>query len=233
MRVNKVRMTKDDRNLIIQGMVHVAPKSFYEQIQKEMNEGKEAGYTFFFEGIRTRVPEVSLTKNQTKIKEVLNLTFSLYSSFARVLGVTTQREKISYPENAIHADIEFNTLIRRLDSAGFRPGLFHWLLTWMNSEEGREKFSSADLEPKNKSWLSRLFKFLSSPFVFLLKYWFFGSSRKVILDERNIVCVEKVRELKHGNVFIHYGNKHVEGIVKLLEQDNWKVTEETFVEVDC
>ena len=54
----------------------------------------------------------------------------------------------------------------------------------------------------------------------------------VILGYRNEVAVAKIRAHSNGrNIFVHYGEKHIKGLVSLLRQDGWVVKETTYTDL--
>ncbi len=65
-----------------------------------------------------------------------------------------------------------------------------------------------------------------------LVFWFiFRKAMPVILDHRNQIVAEKIKIYSNKDIFIHYGEKHVKGILKLLKRDGWVVNTTTYTEI--
>ncbi len=235
MRLSRVVLTREGhqeghQKVILQGMIHIAPDKLYEVLQRDVDWAKNHNYQVFFEGVKKDPLKEASTSNECNIKKFFLLLLDLYPVFATGLGISLQKEKIVYPKDAVNADITFAVFTRKLDENGFRCNLLLWLFTMIGEKELKqtvkeELVKSGGLNAlMNSSERWSFSKFLS---------WFmFRKATPVILDYRNEVAVEKVRAYSNGrNIFIHYGEKHIKGLVDLLEQEGWVVRETTHTDL--
>ena len=214
---------------VLQGMIHIAPKELYEVLQKDLDRAVRNDSQVFFEGLKRGLPR-KVTPGERKIKDFFLLLFDLYPVFAAGLGISSQKEEIAYPKDAICADITFDQFIRLLYENGFRCNLFWWLLTLPNKEELKKKMEDDftkegglnALMDRSERWsFSRLFV-----------WFFFRKAMPIILGYRNEVAVAMIRAHSDGrDIYIHYGEKHVEGLVRLLKRDGWVVKKTTYIDL--
>lgn len=210
-------------------MIHVAPPQLYEVLQKDLDWAIKHNYQIFFERVKKDPVTRMLTRNQEKIKKFLSLLLGLYPVLAARFGIATQKEKIAYPEDAINADITLDELVEKLDENGFRCDFLLWFFANLDEAvkaEVKKKLSTprsfnAAMDNSEKRSLNKL-----------VGWFFFRKAIPIILDYRNGVAVAKIRENSDGrNIFIHYGEKHIKGLVGLLEKDGWVVKETTYTDL--
>ncbi len=227
MRLSRVTLEKQGKLAILQGMIHIGPDSLYESLQKDIDWAVGNNYQVFFEGTKKNPSEKTSTDNESRIEKLFLLLFDLYPIFGGVLGISLQQDKIAYPKDAINADITFGELIRRLDENGFSCNLLFSLFTLLSKEDlekvMKEDFAKRDLDTlMNDSGRGFLGKFLG--------WFFFRKAYPILLDYRNEVAIDKVKKHSNGqNAFIHYGEKHINGLTDLLKNDGWVVKETTYL----
>jgi hypothetical protein len=105
--------TRNGVTVDLYGVVHMADQSYYQTIQRDLNQYD----TVLYEGIR----QGSQPNRET---QTLNL---VQSGMSRLLGLQFQKDGISYiGSNMVHADIDATTLERNLDGQQLSPlqGLF-------------------------------------------------------------------------------------------------------------
>jgi len=228
--LSRVFLERNGQKIILQGMVHIAPEELYEKFQSHIDLAVTHDYQIFFEGVKKDPPGEAATENEAKIKKLFSLILSLYPVLSEALGISTQKEKIVYPKDAIHADITFAEFTRLLDKNGFKCNFLLWLLTQVSEkrlhEIAKENFSEKGslndlLDKRKKSWKKRLFG------------WFiFRKAKPIILGYRNKIAITKINEYQNGkNGFVHYGERHIPGLVKLLKKDGWVVKKTTYTDL--
>lgn len=230
MRLSRVVLTRGNQEAVLQGMIHIGPDKLYEVFQGDVDWAAKKGYQVFFEGVKKDLLEKALSSNEDKIREFFLLLFDLLPVFAAALGISLQKDKIAYPKDAINADITFAEFIKQLDKNGFRCGLFLRLLTLFPEEELKK---AVEKKFAKMGGLNALMNRSDRWFFGKLVGWFLlRKAMPVILGYRNEVAVAKVQAHSNGrNIFIHYGEKHVKGLVSLLRQDGWVVKETTYTDL--
>lgn len=218
MRLSRVVLIKGSQIAVLQGMIHIAPDRLYEVIQRDVDWAIKNNYQIFFEGVKKDPLEKASSDNENKIRKFFLLLFDLLPVFAATLGISLQKDKVKYPKDAINADVTFAEFTRRLDVNGFRCGLFLRLFKLFPEEELKEAVK------KEFAKMGGLNALMDShdkwSFDNLIAWLFFRKAMPTILDYRNEVAVAKVRIHSNGrNIFIHYGEKHIKGLVRLFQQD--------------
>lgn len=230
MRLSRVVLKRGDQEAVLQGMIHIAPDKLYGAIQGDVDLAVKNGYKIFFEGVKKEPLEKALSNNEDKIREFFLLLFDLLPFFAAALGVSLQKDKIRYPKDAINADITFAELTKQLDRNGFRCGLFLWLFTSFPEEELKKVME------KEFAKMGGLNAIMDSSdrwsFINLITWFFFRKAMPIILDYRNEVALAKVRAHLNGrSIFLHYGEKHINGLMGLFKRDGWAVKEVSYIDL--
>lgn len=234
MRLSRVVLTRGNQEAVLQGMIHIALDKLYEVFQGDVDWATKNNYQVFFEGVKKEPRKRASTTNESRIKKFFLFLFDLYPVFAAALGISLQKEKIVYPKDAINADITFAEFTKQLDRNGFRCNLLLSILTLLGKKElkkiVKEKFAKSGglsaLMNSSGRWSFRW------SFSKLVAWFLMRKAMPIILDYRNGVAVAKVRAHSNGrNIFIHYGEKHVKGLVGLLRQDGWVVKEATYTDL--
>ena len=227
MRLSRVVLTRQNQQAVLQGMIHIGPDKLYKTLQQDLDWAAGNKYQVFFEGVGKDLPKKSSTSNEDRIRKFFLLIFDLYPVLAGALGVSLQKEKIAYPKNAINADVTLAELTKRLDKNGFRCNFIIWLLTRSSIEQSiRERFAkkgglNAMLDNSGKWSVSGL-----------IGWFLFRKANPIILDYRNEVAMSAIRTHSNGrNIFIHYGEKHVKGLLKLLQKEEWVVQKTSYTDL--
>lgn len=230
MRLSRVVLTRGSQKAVLQGMIHIAPDKLYEVLQRDVDWAISHNYQVFFEGVKKGPPKRASTTNESAIKKFFLFLFDLYPVLAAALGISLQKEKIAYPKDAINADITFAEFTQRLDRNGFKCSFLLWLFELIGKKELKK---SVNEEFAKSGGLNALMNSSDKwSFNKLIGWFLFRKAMPIILDYRNKVAVAKVRAHSNGrNIFIHYGEKHVKGLVRLLRQNGWVVKETTYTDL--
>jgi len=224
--LSRVVLRRGSQEAILQGMIHVAPDNLYEVLQGDVDWATANNYQIFFEGVKKHPAKKVATANEAKIKKFLLFLLDLYPLVATALGISLQKEKIKYPKDAINADIPLAELTSQLDQNGFKCNF----LLEMFKVNGRKELKKGMAEHFAKQGTVNALKgpnkwSLTSLFV----WFFFRKAKPIILDYRNKVAVTKVEKHANGrHVFVHYGEKHIKGLVRLFQKAGWNVKEITY-----
>ena len=212
--LTKHTLTKDGHVVIIQGMRHVASSEVYRQIQAEMDSRCDNGFKIFIEGILFRSCAPETEAERVVVDYLSRVTTVGFKAFALKHGYTTQAQAIKYPSKTKILDSKADELIRELVKAGFTvPPLvsrlakhdFYWLAV---SRIGRLPKWAARVQP---------------PFYSCSDIWYKVSvlwrNRRVLEILNHHLC----RAKKKKKLYIHFGQKHIDGIVSAMKADGWVV----------
>ena len=229
MKLSKVVLAKDDRTAVLQGMIHVGPGKLYELLQSDIDWAVKNNYQIFYEGVKRTPLQRAATRNEVRIRLFLRSLLDLYPIWADVFGVSVQKEKISYPEDAINADLTFCELTRALDENGFSCDLQMKLLTMSPRDEVKAQLDKMFAQKSLNDIMDELDGSILQKAV---EWLFMRKAMPIILDYRNEVALCAIQEQSdERNVFIHYGEKHIEGLLRLFQMDGWTVKETTHVDL--
>ncbi|MCX6714237.1 MAG: hypothetical protein NTX72_00280 [Candidatus Uhrbacteria bacterium] len=233
MRLSRVVLTRGTQQAILQGMIHVGPQKLYDTVQKDMDQAAQSGYQVVFEGVRKSLPgKIVFSSNAKKIKLFLETLFKLYPVLASTFGVSTQ--KIKYPKRAINADTDLDDVVKRLDRNKFRCNFLLFIIQIFFKMESERTEEEKKKDAKDwKTEMNRSDKSLTSKF---FAWLFFRKAMPIILDYRNEVAVRKMRSYDQftkstRNYFILYGDRHVKGLVRLLQKEGWVVAKTTYTDL--
>ncbi len=232
MRLSRVFLTRGSQKAILQGMIHIAPDKLYEVLQSDVDWATGRGYQIFFEGVKRDPSKKASTSNERKIEKFFLLLLEQYPVLAATFGVSLQKEKIAYPKDAINADIDFFELTRQLDENGFRCNFLLWLFTALNEKEPKRKGKDKSNDKEKEKNLNELLNSSEKSFSKFIAWLLFRKAMPVIVDYRNEVVAKKIRACQNGrSIFVHYGEKHIQGLVNLLEQDGWNTKETAHIDL--
>ena len=229
MRLSTVVLTRANQQTIVQGMIHIGPQSLYQKLQQRLDEAIAGNYQIFFEGVRRKYYRCG-TANELRIKKFFHIMFSSYPVFAVAIGVAEQRDEIVYPKDGVNADIDTQEMTRVLDENGFKCRCLLFLFEILRSPKfksqlaevlAQKKSTYLIQEQKNPKLLSRL-----------IIWTLFRKANPVILGYRNHIAVAQIKKSSDGrNIFLHYGEKHISGLVRLFQGEGWIVKEISYTEL--
>lgn len=223
MRISKVILTREDKTIILQGMIHMGPVRLYQKIKDEMREAIKNGYMVFFEGVSNYI-SLPCAKNELDIIEGFRLWWNFYYVIAKAINGT--RDLIIHPGKAICADITIQEIAHLLNGILDQEDINIWLSLSKKLFKGKnvvhklKGYSLADILFTNKC--------LGNEYM----AWRNIYRRKmapILLDYRNKLVVTKIRDC---NALVHYGQTHIKGITALLQEDGWEVKERRWLYLD-
>lgn len=226
MHLSKCVLVRGDQELILQGMVHVAPTELYGLLQEEMNNKVNEGYKVFFEGVRD-YPRLQpkASDREYEIAEFFGIIFNLCPLLASAWGFGIQKENIKYPEDAINADITFKELVRQLKEKRFRCG---FILRTLKKAMEEEKFKEELGEKVKRVLFEENPKKQRKGFsYFPLWLFIFRKINPIILDYRNRIAIDMIERCGTSKnllkILVYYGEGHIAGMIKLLKEEGWKL----------
>lgn len=241
-----VTMVNGDRRVLIQGMVHVGSKSFFESVVNDLRVALDDGYDLFLEGVKPADPESnewfsqtvagggSLSESYRSLSQACGVRFQL-DYFSLIEGAAARR-----PERYVFADVttrqmldEWNRLNpgragtrnrqteRADETAGGTAGNpFADIMQWINTGDRRRGLVAGIV---CRGILSRVLDRSAEP----------GVRSRIILDFRNRHLVERILSHPNPKVYVVFGAAHVSGVINLLrERDrSWQVASIKWVRV--
>lgn len=227
MEFSRCTLKKDGKKVILQGLIHGLPKLFLKWLKRDLKSHIKNGYRVFYEGVlydeRTKFSkrERSIIKCLEILEDIQReviLSLNLKSIFATN---EDEEDAIEYPRNAINIDISFAEYVRLLTEKGLECKQFLDLMKEITSQKYRDSVVKTTQSLLNgTSTLEQLQKKAE-------EIPFFRISDSIKLDYRSQVAANKIEEYSNKKgfkkIFVHYGEAHIEQIVKLLEAKGWEL----------
>lgn len=219
-------LRRGQQELVLQGMIHFAPKVLFRALQDEMDMAMANNFVILREEIMgwpNTADEFS--GNQFCIAQfILDLT-AVTRVYARTRSLRHQGNRILYPIGSIVADISFSELVAELERTGFMvPEETHELMT----DQGYIDLHRAialGLDPvaEHAAPAERAFR-LGIPSL-IARY---SSAHKSLRNLRAATIMEDVA-VSNPFLFVHYGQGHLEEITQLLEERGWRLHGKPFL----
>lgn len=204
-----VEYYEDDngREVIMIGMMHVADRSFYDDVRDILDHHPDHKVLFEGVGDLTEAERSALTPEKLKIEASFSAAKRLYGLFAVALNLASQSDMLKPDPRWINADISMFELIQRYNGELidcdadtekiFRNGPATPLVRW---------FAEKALMGGGKWWR----RWLSKGNI--------AMDGHVLLDERNQIAIAKIAEvIPQHDIITTWGEAHLPGIRKGLE----------------
>lgn len=206
-------MNKNGHKIIVQEMVHVAPKEFYDIRYSEWNNYDKEGYVHYAEGV--------------KVPEKINGINESYKVLADIVGFDVQKSSrtLNY-KNLVFADLKWKEM-NPIDKMKITSviNLLKIMEKIINSA-----INSADSEEKKTEFSNNLRKtfievFKKDKLDKESKNFFSTIFNGLIIDKRNKKVVNAAMNDKR-NVILPWGKAHSEGMLKILSDNGYKIISE-------
>jgi len=236
MRVSRMVLKRNGQQAILRGMIHVCSDAFYQEVQEELNWAQSNGYHIFLEHIMAGASEITVTKNEQRIRRLLLFFMNEVQQLAagRSPDLSLQKNSLVYPEDAIWADANLTDLVRRLHRNGYKCNT---LLLWVFETSLKRMLWRQTKKPSRKEKTR-------GSVINVVERWLFDKTRSwlflrhftiiatILTTYRNEVAVAKIKRYTgERNILVHYGENHTEGIAALLQQDGWLLIETSSKEI--
>lgn len=218
-------LSNGQQTIVYQGMVHVGQVSYYQQIDRDIRDKREQGFTVYREGVGA---SGVITESDPECD--INKPSNLFN------GIKQPNCLGGYMAGDIFADMTREQFMAAMARVAMMDG--------MSKEEAE---ISADKEMVSLQKLSKrrsdslryymtkpLFMAMSLGMLFndgILDKGKSTPSDRVILDERNQILANAINDNENDKHYVFYGLGHFEGTLALLqEQDpSWEIVDTRFV----
>lgn len=239
MKLSRCTLTKDNRKVILQGMIHGIPEALLIWLKKDLSRQMRNGYRVFHEGIRISDSDEKKAKYSEKELELLKcrkIFDSIKEEAIKSLSLTKQfsgdegdSNGIEYPDNAINIDIFYVEHIRLLAKLLAQKNIDCKEIINIFEGISHEKVISSVAEVyesllNGKTTLRELH-------AEAMTLDFFKIADLVETDYRNEVAAKKIDTVSENKnidkIYVHYGEGHIGGIADLLvDKYGWELRKE-------
>ena len=191
----------EDKSIIFTPLTHFGQKEYYNSLRDSIIHWKKNDYTIFYEGIIHKATEMNvdsvtadrLMRKWRKITGGVGATREDYAELGDVFKnaiVQPENEELGIDSTDVNADITLQDLVGKYEDY-----------------YGKINLDSCDLTTSLDS-------------TYACKTKLKGKLTPVILDYRNVKLVEKIVDAEQKNIVVLYGERHIKGMKKLLNEKN-------------
>lgn len=220
---DKITLSNGENNIVIQGMVHIAPSDFYKVTENNISYYKNKDYNYYYEQVDVESEE-ELKEWRQKTGNTSDIVYSISS----VLNFDSQ-SNYNNISSGIKADVKMKDILNKIEKDK---------LVLVEKEDLKQiKEVNSDIKENNyfdtvkNSWIHK--EFLKSTMrIAFRKVEYFGGRpdfEKVIVEYRNDHLLKSIDYNK--NAFITYGQLHLDDLIEKLEAKGYKVIKEEKIKV--
>jgi len=217
-----ITLQNGNHTIVVQGMIHSAPKKFYELTEDNIYKYKNKGYKYYYEQV------VGTQAEKEEFNKLNNNLIEIAYDISNSLGFDNQNNyKIS--EGGTRADTDLKTVIKDYKKYDIK----------LISDSDKNKLIKIKETIKETNYFEEVKQSRFQQFYLkaLMRYSlrvaeFFGGKEnfeKHIVNKRNDILLNTIDY--NNNTFITYGQLHLDDIVEKLEKKGYKVVESDKVEV--
>lgn len=199
-------------------MIHIGSESFYEEIEKDMENLRGREFVFFYEGV-----ESGTTESIAELSRLTGIEVSekMYDMFARMGWLTLQdieRYKDIIPSTNVDISTDEIIAFAREAQIGAPLPIRNDLLTQLTEKYPElNDFQKKTLQIISRGFLNILLRTYTNPALeenLKTQLPIFD----IILDKRNAILAEAIIESPVPNIYIHYGALHYAGVLAILQE---------------
>jgi hypothetical protein len=214
-------------------MIHIGSASFYDDIQRDMENLRGREFVFFYEGVESWTAESIAELGRLTGVEVSE---KMYAFFAQMSGLVLQdieRYKDIIPSTNV--DISTDEIIAFAREAQIAAPL---------SVENDLFVQLSEKYPQLNQFQKRTLHIISRGFLNILLRTYTNPTLEknlkaqlpifdIILDKRNSILADAIIESPVPNIYIHYGALHYAGVLALLQEKDprWREVARTDLQV--
>lgn len=226
----KYTITDGITTIVYQGMQHIGKSDYYLEVDKDIREHREDGYTIFREGVGSSgVSKFSMTSCEMPKSD--NFLDGIKQPSC-VGGIMT---------DDIYADISFEDLYRYFEKEAKEKGLgyedsidhknsnYEETISYLNdiSNDRKNKFSYYAMKPYmvHKSFITRL----NGGEINTKKL---KKHDEILMQERNRVLARHLTDHKNKKIYVFFGAAHFGGLMEILKSQSpkWKIVKTEYIE---
>jgi hypothetical protein len=229
----KITISNGEKTVIFQSMMHIGSASFYDEIQRDMENLKGREFVFFYEWVESGTPESIAELSQLT---GINISEKMYSLFAEMSWLAIQdpeRYKGIIPSTNVDISTdEIIALAREANIENPAPLENDILLKITEKYPELNDFQKRTLQIISRGFLNILLRTYTNPALeenLKTQLPIFD----IILDKRNSILAKAIEESPVPNIYIHYGALHYAGVREILEKKDprWREIARTNLEV--
>ncbi len=221
-----------EKTVVFQAMVHIASKSFYDEVIKNLTKFKQDWWVYFFEWVKPGTPE-----NMNTFNDAIGIEFEsdLYENFSKLYWVTFQnQEDLLWLVNELdfNVDLDINQIMELYEQKNitsweqkskYSPPLDanKEILNALSSLNDRELKILVYLNQAILNlivWSDSLQSVLSENFNNEVLF-------DVILNWRNKVLVDEISKSEYNKIYITYWLLHFKWVLEQLQKQDpkWQI----------
>ncbi len=236
--INNRKKIKLKKRIVLQGMIHEIPDSFLVWLKQDLRNHINQSYAILREGIyidddiENKLNE--LTDKENEVLRYVELVADIKNQMCESMDLTYQYDDdgIRYPDNSINIDISIidyiKLLAERLAKDNIDCNEIIQLLTSVTDTE----LTTRLVETTSKLLSGE--KSIEEMTTKAHMIDFFRIANEIDVAYRDSIAAEKIDECsnENSNIYVHYGETHIQGIVDLLINKGWKLTKNIKIDTE-
>ena len=233
-----VELSNGQKKVMFQGMQHIGSEDFYKSVVYDLEEAANEGYTLFFEGVQNDPmhPEDVAWFNKLVVGE--DDLGSFYSLIAQSCGLvfqsnyfrTLESDKKIHPDKHITADVTYSQLKKEYERLLEEDSEFesNWKAENKNSKSETSLLELAQSYQQLSDRQQKLLGIACRGMINTLTQRaepHKSVKDRIIIDFRNKNLAKMILNTTADKIYITYGARHFEGLLKELQNkdQNWKI----------
>ena len=216
--IPKITISNGEKTVIFQSMIHIGSASFYEDIQRDMENLRGREFVFFYEGVESWTAESVAELSRLTGIEVSEKMYAVFAQMSWLVLQDIERYKDIIPSTNV--DISTDEIIAFAQEAQI----------WAPLPIENDLFVQlADKYPEFNEFQKRTLRIISRGFLNILLRTYTNPALEknlkaqlpifdIILDKRNTILAEAIIESPVPNIYIHYGALHYAGVLAILQE---------------
>ena len=210
--VNTYKFTKNNQEIIFQEMVHFGDRVYYSSVNFDIHYYKNKDYVYMYEMINVESEE-----DKEEMISLLGLQPETFANIANATKLDSQHNHMyQVTDKDVNADITSSQLISNFKESNIEKNEFIIKSNdYINSVFSKMTDSNFGMILSKN--IMKLGLFINSAFNINKEL------SNVIIDQRNDVLIENIKEHSENNIYVQYGQMHYKDFSEKMINLGYKV----------
>jgi len=213
------KFEKENREIVLIPMKHIAPKEFYAHVGQMVDSLKQKGYYFFWEGVApdNRIDSLKLDTLARKIRKIWGRELANNSEYGGSIDTLKQTIRVgekTYPlKRKVMMQPAYNKMNIDFKTSRNVDISLEEYVNIFEAKFGKIVLTSCDYQT------SLFEEYHCAPIDWKYRK---KVNKEITLTARNENVVNEILKDSHSKIAVIYGAAHVPGIIELLEKEGYK-----------
>lgn len=211
-KVNTYKLTKDNKTIIFQEMVHFGSDEYFKEINTEIAKYKGDNYKYYYELIKVESEE-----DKKEMINNLGLSENIFATISKSTKLESQHSYMNIRDEDINADITAKQLNDNFKKVNHNNSTLIEANKLVNNVFSKVNFESelSTIVSKN---IMKLGLFINDYFNIQDE-----SLTKVIIEQRNDVLISMIKNNGDNKIYVQYGKLHFKDFSNKMEANGYEI----------